>query len=138
MKKKLAIFIITIVFLTLGGYWFFLFNNTKVDIDKTTTEISISSDKLLHAFHKDELAANAHFVEKAIEVSGTIEKINYLNNRYTVLLKGKDNDSYVLCDMLPSSVDSIQLLPGETVRLKGICKGYLMDVVMLNCILVNP
>jgi len=95
-------------------------------INKERTELSISSNKLLSAF------------KKVIIVKGNIKKITYLNNRYTVLLQGENEFSHIICDMSISDFENVKKLKtGESVDIKGVCKGYLMDVVMLNCIIAN-
>ena len=114
------------------------YNKPPVNINEVNTEVSISSEKLLTTFNTNEISANSEYVEKVITVNGNIKKITYLNDRYTILLQGENDLSHVMCDMSLSEIDQIRKLKkGESITIKGICKGYLMDVIMLNCILVN-
>ena len=101
-------------------------------------EVEISSDTLLALFQADEPLANATYVQKTIEVQGVVKEITETNNRYSVLLQSKNDSSHVICDMAPIKIRELKKLKaGQSVRLKGICKGFLMDVIMLNCVLVN-
>lgn len=122
----------------IGYYGYQYYNSSTKDITKLETELYLSSDNLVRSFRSNEVFANSIYVEKIIEVEGNIKEIVHLNKRYTVVLQGKDEFSYILCDMLPEKADMIEnLKPGQTIFLKGICKGYLKDVIMLNCIVVN-
>ena len=118
--------------------YFMIHEKPSKDTYAKKTDVSISSDKLLTSFSTNETKANTDFAEKTIEVVGNIKKITHINNRYTVLLQGQSDTSHVICDVLPSSIEKVKKLkPGQTVRFKGICKGYLLDVIMLNCILIK-
>lgn len=83
--------------------------------------------------HKD-LAINTDLIEHVILIEGIVEDINDLNHRNTVILKGKDTKRFVICDMQKS--ENLALLNvGDTVTIKGILKGTLKDVILLNCII---
>ncbi len=109
----------------------------KVDTSEEI-EISISSEDLLASFISDEVAASAAYVEKTIEVQGRVKEISFLNNRYTVILQGKGEYSCLMCDMNTEQMEQIQSIQkGDVITLRGICKGFLMDAILLNCILIN-
>lgn len=83
--------------------------------------------------HKD-LAINTDLIEQVILIEGIVEDINGLNQRNTVILKGEDTKRFVICDMQKS--ENLALLNvGDTVTIKGILKGTLKDVILLNCII---
>ena len=96
-------------------------------------------DELIAFFQRNELQANATYVNKVIEVSGVIKDISLLNDRYTVFLKSETfSKNFVMCDMSPSGkIQGDQLTIGDSITLKGVCKGYLLDVIMLNCIPID-
>jgi len=77
-------------------------------------------------------------IEKAIEIKGEIKKITYRNNRYSLFLKGNKNKTYVLCEMQRDQNDRIlKLETGKKIKLKGILKGFLTDVILLNCVIID-
>lgn len=77
------------------------------------------------------------FIEDVIQVEGIVKEINYLNDRYTIILKGKDDvNSFVICDMQKSKLLKKSEL-GSEIKIKGILKGALKDIILLNCIIVN-
>lgn len=138
-KIRIAELIFILIIGVLGYYGFSLYRiSFPVDINSEKTEKTVNSETLLASFKSDSTYANAELVEKVLEVEGIVKKIAYLNDRYTVILEGQDKFSQVICGMLPSEIeDVIALKEGQEVKIKGICKGYLMDVIMLNCILVT-
>lgn len=104
---------------------------------ETTKNLRV--EELIKLFQDNEDEANLNYVDKVIEVEGTIKDISTINDRYTILLKSElFTKHFIMCDMSPSSVKGInKLIIGDTITLKGICKGYLLDVIMLNCIPIN-
>ena len=140
MSRKGYIRTIVLLVLLQVLFYFYIgvYNTPHVDITHVKPEIEISSDKLLALFQSDESLANATYVEKTIEVEGVIKEITKNNNRYSVLLQSKNDSSHVICEMVRFKTRELKKLkPGQTVRIKGICKGFLMDVILLNCMLVK-
>ncbi len=142
MNKKFKIqtisWLVLLVVVFCGFLFIKMYRSSPIDINKETAALSISSKKLLTTFSTNEVSANSTYVEKIIVVKGEIKKINHINDRYTVILQGQSDISHILCDMSLSQIKDVKKLEiGQNVEIKGICKGYLMDVIMLNCILVN-
>lgn len=122
----------------LGILWL-EFQRAPEKIEVTTeTEIKVHAKDLLASFIVDEASANEKFVEKVVEVEGVVKEITFFNNRYTVLLQGEGEYVCIMCDMEDGQQDRVELLSaGDSVVLKGVCKGFLMDAILLNCVLVN-
>lgn len=104
----------------------------------TKAELHVTSEDLVTSFLSNEELANATYVEKTIEVEGIVKEVTFLNNRYTVLLQGSGEYMCIMCDMKENQIAQVQTLTkGDSVILKGICKGFLMDAILLNCVLVK-
>ncbi len=140
-QKKIKILLLCIALLGSIGLLLFVreWNRAPNIVDtREEIEISISSEELLASFISDEAAASETYVEKTIEVEGRVKEISFLNNRYTVILQGKGEYSCLMCDMDPEQMAQIQSIKkGDVITLRGICKGFLMDAILLNCILIN-
>lgn len=95
--------------------------------------------ELITMFQDNEKLANDTYTEKMIEVHGVVEEISLLNNRHTILLRGdKFEQNFILCDMAYESKEGKErITKGDTIKLKGVCKGYLLDVIMLNCVPID-
>lgn len=101
--------------------------------------VSIALDSLGEYF-KTVGKAGALLPDEIVEVEGQIKEINALNGRNTIVLKGTTNRSpYIICDMQVGVEKELSLLKqNDTVTIKGIYKGLLKDVIILNCIVTNP
>ena len=66
-------------------------------------------------------------------VSGTVDSVTEDSLGYSVYLKEKDAISGIVCSFDKSSIDSARVKPGAQINVKGICTGYLMDVVLNKC-----
>lgn len=77
--------------------------------------------------------------EQLVEIEGRIKEINTRNSRHTILLKGTlDQSPYIICDMQRGQEKELELLKeNDTIRIKGIFKGFLKDAVFLNCIVTH-
>ena len=139
-RTKILTFILTTAAVVMLAYAYLEFNRpVKTDFSEDMVLKSVSTNEILTLFETNEELANATFVEKTIEVSGTIKDITFLNDRHTILLKSDNfTRSFVMCDMSPLKTNQVDKLAiGDTITLKGVCKGYLLDVIMLNCIPTN-
>ncbi len=141
MNRRSTYIGILIVLLILSGgigYAYRIWNQDYPDIVKEKTKLSIDAQTLLEVYTRDETMANERYREKVIEVVGQVRELTFLNNRNTIILEGISTDNSILCDMQEGQYESIKkLLPGEQVRIKGICKGYLKDIILLQCILIK-
>lgn len=137
MNKK-NIFTYSIITLFLLGFMFVfvkpLFTNFERNLEKENSDIVINSDELISSFKIDEEKANELYKGKIIEVIGIVKEVSFLNNRNTVLLYTKNKDSEIICDVHASQIEKIKTLKkDQKIRVKGICKGFLKDVILLNC-----
>ncbi|GAB1858205.1 hypothetical protein MHTCC0001_30420 [Flavobacteriaceae bacterium MHTCC 0001] len=85
--------------------------------------------------------ADKHIIqaEQIIEIEGIVKKISYLNNRITILLGSDDKDNaFVICDMDSNQSEEVKKLSiNDTIKLKGVFKGFLEDAIFLNCIITE-
>ena len=134
MKYKNKIYLITIIIITLITIVLILKINKSSQKDKikNKSDFSFTSNELIKKFKNNQENAKNLYSDKIIEVSGKIKEISYLNNKTTVILKSENIDFGVICELNP--LENIENLEkNKTIRIKGICKGYLKDVILLNC-----
>lgn len=135
-RIKLISFLSIVGFCT---YFFWYINSSKTtNIIEATTYKDTKSETLVADFETNEKKADLLYTGKVIEITGTVKEVSFLNNRNTLILQGKDNNSGVICDMNNNQLDVFKKISeGEIITIKGICKGFLKDVVMLNCIIIT-
>ena len=136
-KKVLFLIFSTLVgILMVFGLWQ-LFGARKTDMLKADTEMEITAQNLLSAFNdENQTLKDSLKTEQIVEVTGRVKETNLRNGRITVLLKGNtDSPPYIICDMLSHQKKVVSLFkPNDSVKIKGIFKGYLKDAVFLDCI----
>jgi len=112
--------------------------NKEVDVRKVKTEMSINTDEFLKDFNNTNDDSFKQYIEKAIEIKGTIHKVTFKKDIYTLLLQGNELDTFVICEMQHDQNEVLsQLQEGDEVKVKGILKGFLKDAILLNCIILN-
>ncbi len=105
-----------------------------------TTDQMVHATEPIEHFTVEELrSGGASLKENVISVEGIVKDINFLNNRMTIVLSSvRPGDASVLCDMQRDQKTMLQGIDlGEKVTVKGIYKGALKDVIILNCIIYN-
>lgn len=115
-----------------GAYYGFSeFNRGNVGAGKT--DFKVSTTELFEAFDDDETAANAKYLDKTVEVTGVIQKVSKnKEGKVTITLDGGMMFG-ITCEMFDSEKLD-QYKKGAKVTLKGICTGYLSDVVLVRCV----
>ncbi|UEG51290.1 OB-fold putative lipoprotein [Ferruginibacter lapsinanis] len=136
MKKVIsAILIIAVV--AVAGIWYFIFYRpTHYKRDITVEKyIGINAADIVKEFQNNEDSANKKYLNKIIQVTGIVGDVKKNQNGKMVLtLNGADNMSNVICTLQNNNTTATT---GATVTLKGICTGYLMDVVIIDAIIID-
>lgn len=115
-----------------------LMAESYIDIENTSTELNITSKKLVANFIANEDRADHMFSGKIIEITGRVKEVTFLNNRNTVILYGQNTSSGIICDFGTNQLEEIKSLSkNQKITIKGVCKGFLKDVVILNCLLMK-
>jgi len=137
-KNKITFFLLSLLIIGGAYIYFKLYDQPYLDITTVSTEIKTSSERLTASFIQNEKNANSIYQNKIIEVAGIVKEVTFLNNRNTVILYGENKHSGVLCDMQSNQITKVKnLKKGQKVMIKGICKGFLKDAILLNCMLIN-
>jgi ABC-type molybdate transport system substrate-binding protein len=126
---KILIFVILIFLLVgvIGAY--LLYNKPHRSVDEGTG-IQVTAAGLFKDYETDEVAANAKYLDQVVEVSGKVSD-QYVNQQgKTVVLLATDHPLYGIQCTLDDSTNAPT--PGEAVTIKGICTGYLSDVIVIQ------
>jgi tRNA_anti-like len=141
MKLKRSYkFILVVILLTgLAGIIaaIYFYNLSHKDMLKSKADFVLSAEDLQKEFESDEVAATSKFVNKIVEVKGIVSTVESgENNALSVSLKTGNDLSSVICT-LPGVADASVFKQGETVTIRGECSGFLMDVLLNNCVLIG-
>ena len=138
MNRK-KIILVFIILGTVGGFLGYkMYNKPHIDVLKSSTEISVSANKILDEFYSDETAANKKYLEKIVAIKGEISEIKIEREKGIITLKTNDNFGSILCHLSTEATKKMGTLKnGETVSIKGICTGFLMDVILVKSEIIN-
>jgi len=131
MKKIRVIIILIVVFSLMGSAyaWFFIWNKSKQDV-KDAASIPVSATAIFNEYSTNEKSANTKYIDKIVEVTGEVTNVSKNAEGKTVLLLKTDDLMFgVNCTM----EEDAPVQAGEQVSIKGICTGYLTDVVLIRC-----
>jgi len=132
-KNLLYLFLIGLLAGSIVGYM--QFNKPAIDMDKAKVDLSLSANKLLADYETDETAANSKYLDKVIAVKGVVSKVNESGEKKQIFLETDSGLSSVICQLDDTETTLPEL--GDHIKVKGICTGYLMDVVLIKSIIAT-
>jgi hypothetical protein len=139
MKTSYKIVLVAVSAVAIAGVLFglYMYNLKPQDLQKVKPDFIVTAPDLLKAFESDENAATAKYVNKVVEVSGTIQSVKPgENNALTISLNTGSDLSAVICTLQGNS-EPTNLGTGEQITIRGKCSGFLMDVLLNNCVVVT-
>jgi hypothetical protein len=132
--KKIVFLLLAVGIALAGGIGYWLWNKPHQDMSKAGAAFALSAEELLAAYEADEAAADALYLGKIVEVSGTVSQV--VEGENTTVVLGADEGIFgIRCELDPFSALAFpDYQAGEVVRLKGECTGFLGDVVLMRCV----
>lgn len=117
----------------------FMVPKGPLDIHSAATELAINAGSLYADFESDEFAANGTYAGKVIEVSGALSGITKDDDGHYVLSLSSDSAlGQIVCNLSPNEPQPAkETTIGQSVTVKGVCTGYLFDVVVDNATLLS-
>ncbi|MBV8389682.1 MAG: hypothetical protein JO080_07780 [Mucilaginibacter sp.] len=137
MKKNIIWALIIVVVLGAVNIWYYVFQYSKTHHRDVTNEVAmlVTSAQIVKDFQSNEKMANAKYLNKAIEVKGELlQEDKDQSGNVTLTLKSGDPFSNIFCTLKPGLPLPIK---GSMVIVKGVCTGFLSDVVLNNAIVVK-
>jgi len=141
MKKKFVIILALIVVFLGAGISLKMFFKPHADINKLKTEFKMEASSLISEFEKDENSATTKYSEKILEINGELKSKTKMQNGTDLLILA-DEMQGISCQLDSSWASAnqsiIQALEiGKPITIKGICKGYLMEIKVSPAIVMN-
>ena len=141
MKIKYIIFAVLLAVLVGGGIGLKMFFKPHADINKLEANFKVDAAKLLDEFQKDEASATTKYSEKVLEISGKLAAKSNLANGTNLLIL-EDEMQGISCQLdsvwAAANQSTIQSLEsGKLVTVKGVCKGFLMEIKISPAVIVK-
>lgn len=135
MKKIiLSTIILVLIIATSGYYYVFIYSkNKKFDMEHADS-MNIEATALVSAFQENEANANKLYLDKVLFINGVVGATAKTQSGETsVTLTSSDPFSGVMATL--DSTVTTQVKVGDTIAIKGFCKGFLSDVVITNALI---
>ena len=130
-KITKLIYAIAVLAIIAAGVYYYVFVYSKTHHRNVQSEKGIvnQADSLSAAYQANEKNANTLYLNKAVEVSGTIVSIDKNQEEKITLIIGR-SDSFSNVSVTLISTTPISQKIGETITIKGVCTGALSDVIV--------
>ncbi len=135
--KRIIIIVILIVALACILTWKWVFREQEKSVGSRKADIVVPATEMVKEFETDENKANIKYLNKVVAVSGIINSQTVNDKDITVILKNDGATAGVSCSFDKTTVDKSSISPGRNITAKGLCSGFLMDVVLNRCSIVN-
>jgi hypothetical protein len=133
-RTKIILGMIALIFMAGVGYGVYVWNEPPRDVTNEKG-IEITAAAIFDSFTKDETKANELYLNKAIQVTGEITDIKKNQaGQVVVYLKSDDPIFGVNCTF---KKDPGPLQKSTIITFKGVCTGFLSDVVINQGVIVK-
>lgn len=139
MKTPVKIALFVVFLIAVGGILaaLYMYNMKPADTAKTRPDFVVTAIVIQKEFEDNETTASAKYVNKVVEVTGTIASVKQAeNNSVSITLVTGSDLSSVICTFT-TLTDPSKVKAGDIVTIRGECSGYLMDVLLNNCSLIK-
>lgn len=140
MKTRNLLITLFLVVIALAAYgYFFVYHKAHADIFKATPDFTMEATELFEAFRADEVKANERYLGKIIRLSGSVMDLEMENGEISAIRL----DVGELLDGVVCEMDKIYMREtgeigiGDEVVLQGVCTGFLEDVIINRCAVVE-
>ncbi|MFL5774216.1 MAG: OB-fold protein [Flavisolibacter sp.] len=121
MKRKIIIGILIII--VIGGIIAYrMYDERTPDVVNRKPDIVTDAASLIAAFNSDTASASKKYVDKVIEVTGTVKSIDTSG---AIVLGDSESESAVVCGLDRRHLrDHEQVTKGSVAVIQGRCSGY--------------
>lgn len=134
-KKARTVLIALLVIIAISSAVVYKMWNKKHRDVADEKGMEITAVQLVKDYQASEAEANKKYLDKAIQVNGSIAKIEKnQDGNTTVLLSSEDPFSGVYCTLKESN---ISLKENSAVVIKGLCSGMLSDVRLREAVVIK-
>lgn len=132
MRTVIIVVCALFALISIKGYMYL--NQKHIDIDDEEF-VSATSSQLFEDFETNETIANAQYLGKILEVTGTVSEVLTNQNGETVILLNSKGGLFGVSCTMEKEISSPPV--DKQITVKGICTGYLSDVVITRGLLIE-
>lgn len=133
--RKLG-YLLAILMTIVVSFALYLYNKPALDVFATKPSFLVTAVQLMNQFEEDEAKANTNYLEEILEVKGTVI---LLNEEEGIITLGEEGAMFgITCHLAEEELLKLkEIKRGAGLSIKGVCTGYLMDVVLIKCFIMN-
>jgi hypothetical protein len=136
--KTIALACILLALGALGILSWIQLNKRHPSTEYLKPDYSVTAPALLREYNEQEALANKKYNDKVIEVDGEVLRVEATDSTKKVTMGEWHSLSGVICEFSSDQKSRINKIePGHHIRVKGVCTGMLMDVILVRCVLMN-
>jgi hypothetical protein len=141
MSRNSKYILIALVLLGLFGLGIgmYLYNKPHADLNDQAADASMSAGELLAEFEANETEANAQYLNKVIEIRGSVQEMTETTEGGKVLiLRDEEAMAGVSCAFEAKDAEKLASISlGDEIVARGVCAGMLIDVNLSRCVLID-
>ena len=124
------------LFLSSATWALYWYNKPHRNVAGLSPAFRIKAADLYSEYRRDEAAADKKFVNKILEVKGTIAGELLTDSTVDIQLSSGDPEAFVSCNFLMRGPGKANFpAKGFPVTIKGRCTGFLQDVNLVDCVI---
>lgn len=128
--------ILLVLVLVVGIYGWREYHREQESTADLKISFTKSATQIVQEFEKNEITANTLYNDKVLAINGKIVQINITDTTQQIILAGVVSSGGVVCDFESNQRAQLkELKVGSEIKVVGVCTGYLMDVVLVRCII---
>jgi hypothetical protein len=137
-KKLLGILMLICVPLAFF-YAYNEYHRKPADLSSVKPAAVTNAASLVALYENDEQKADGMYLGKVIDITGVISEINNQQDTLVNIMLGKNNNLHrVSCLLNGKYMAKVKNLKrGDSITIRGLCTGYLMDVELNRCVLID-
>lgn len=137
--KRPIIWAILIFLIALALFSYRYYNKPHKDVKSLKASFETTAHSLFRSFEEDEATANKKYLDKIISIKGKVKDIFFNDDgSVNVILETGSDISGVSCYLVESERDKLKnYKTGDEMKIKGICTGFLVDVVIVKSIIAK-
>ena len=133
--KKILLLILALGIIG-AGIGYYMYNKPVASLEKKKADAEVTADQLITAYETDEQAADSLYLGKVVQVKGKVSHVAQEDGTTKIQLETSNPISLIICEMEESNTIT-EVKSGDEVTIKGMCSGYLSDVILVQSTLVK-
>ncbi len=138
MNPKTIVLLLLLAAILIGGIGYYNYSKPTPSANELKTDFSFSAKDFYQEFDTNEEVATQKYQNKVIEVEGNVDSTFSNDQGGKIILINSEGGMGNIIFELDTSINlSKTYTKGDRLKLKGICSGKLIDVVLNRSIVIK-